>query len=399
MENDKIKTSRASQTRDKIEVKKVWTPPNSLDAPPAPTGYRHQWIRSEILGTSDAKNVASSLREGWELVRADEYPDTQYPEMTEGRYAGIIGVGGLLLARIPEEIALQIDAYYKKQNDAKEEAVENNLMKEQHPSMKFHKESNTRVTFGGTKKQSYNNFYVQQNKLNRTGGPSGQVHKKETNTMANASTVGFGLRTTMTLGNTPATSGQSEYKIKSGLGVGIFKNNPISIQDSSGDEGYIQDASFATTDDGGSGGAAFDNSGHAPLIGVFNGAFYIDNSTSKPTFANSVAAGTTFGTNYNTGSTDGFGFVNDNPFQEYVGKSDAVVTQSMYGSAGYNTNSFTASDAKDGQSTVTLDIGGGSAGTHMFKLVRSADDPNNNDNSAIGSNQIVVIAPASSLYN
>ena len=61
MENDKIKTSRASQTRDKIEVKKVWTPPNSLDAPPAPTGYRHQWIRSEILGTSDAKNVASSF--------------------------------------------------------------------------------------------------------------------------------------------------------------------------------------------------------------------------------------------------------------------------------------------------------------------------------------------------
>ena len=67
--------------------------------------------------------------------------------------------------------------------------------------------------------------------------------------MANASTTGFGLRTVMTLGNTPATSGQSEYKIKSGLGVGIFKNNPVSIQDSSGDEGYIQDASFATTDD------------------------------------------------------------------------------------------------------------------------------------------------------
>ena len=56
-------------------------------------------------------------------MRADEYPDTQYPSDTEGRYAGIIGVGGLLLARIPEEIALQIDAYYKKQNDAKEEAV------------------------------------------------------------------------------------------------------------------------------------------------------------------------------------------------------------------------------------------------------------------------------------
>jgi hypothetical protein len=152
MENEKIKTSRASQTRAKAETKKVWSPPNSLDAPPAPTGFRHQWIRAEILGQSDAKNIAASLREGWELVRADEYPDTHYPSESTGKYAGIIGVGGLLLARIPEEIALQIDAYYKKQNDAKEEAVDNNLMKEQHPSMKFQKESNTRVTFGGTKK-------------------------------------------------------------------------------------------------------------------------------------------------------------------------------------------------------------------------------------------------------
>ena len=153
MENDKIKTSRASQTRAKAESKKVWSPPNSLDAPPAPTGYRHQWIRSEILGQNDAKNIASSLREGWELVRADEYPDSIYPEMTEGRYAGVIGVGGLLLARIPEEIALQIDAYYKKQNKDKEEAVNTNLMKEQHPSMRtITNDSNTRVTFGGTKK-------------------------------------------------------------------------------------------------------------------------------------------------------------------------------------------------------------------------------------------------------
>ena len=121
----KIRTSRASQTRAKSELKKVWTPPNSLDAPPAPTGYRHQWLRSEILGQMDTKNIASSLREGWELVRADEYPEENWPTMNEGRYAGVIGQGGLVLARIPEEIALQIDAYYKKQNEDKEEAVEN----------------------------------------------------------------------------------------------------------------------------------------------------------------------------------------------------------------------------------------------------------------------------------
>ena len=151
MEKDK-RTSRASQTREKEAKAKVWTPPSSLDAPPAPTGFQHRWLRAESLGFQDTKNIQGRLRSGYELVRADQYPDANYPTVQDGKYKGVIGVGGLLLARIPEEIALQIDAYYKKQNDAKEEAVENNLMKEQHPSMKFQKESNTRVTFGGTKK-------------------------------------------------------------------------------------------------------------------------------------------------------------------------------------------------------------------------------------------------------
>ena len=147
-----IKTSRASQTRDKIEVKKVWTPPNSLDAPPAPTGYRHQWIRAEVLGQQDTKNVAASLREGWELVRADEYPDQNFPTMDEGRYAGVIGVGGLLLARIPEEIAKSRQEYFEKQTQDKNDAISNDLMKEQHPSMPINNDRQTRVTFGGTKK-------------------------------------------------------------------------------------------------------------------------------------------------------------------------------------------------------------------------------------------------------
>ena len=152
MENDKVKTSRASQTRAKAESKKVWTPPNSLDAPPAPTGYRHQWIRAEVLGQQDTKNVAASLREGWELVRADEYPDQNFPTMDEGRYAGVIGVGGLLLARIPEEIAKSRQEYFAKQTQDKNDAISNDLMKEQHPSMPINNDRQTRVTFGGTKK-------------------------------------------------------------------------------------------------------------------------------------------------------------------------------------------------------------------------------------------------------
>ena len=147
-----MKTSRASQTRSKEESKKIWTPPNSLDAPPAPKGFRHQWIRAESMGYQDTKNVAASLREGYELVRADEYPDQDYPQMSEGKYAGVIGVGGLLLARIPEEIALQIDEYYKQRTRDKEEAINNDLMKERQAGMKFNSESSSSVTFGGTKK-------------------------------------------------------------------------------------------------------------------------------------------------------------------------------------------------------------------------------------------------------
>ena len=72
-------------------------------------------------------------------------------------------------------------------------------------------------------------------------------------------------------------------------------------------------------DDGGAGGAA-GNTNIQPIIGVFNGAFYINSSTSKPTFANQLLASTTFGTDYNTGSSDGIGFVNDNPFKNILAK-------------------------------------------------------------------------------
>ena len=152
MKNDDIKTSSASQTRAKTEKPKVWTPPSSLDAPPAPAGYHHRWIRAESMGFDDTKNMAGKLRSGYELVRADEYPGSNYPVMTEGKYKGIIGVGGLLLARIPEEIVKSRDEYFKKITQDRDTAVEQDLMKEQHPSMPINAERQTRVTFGGTKK-------------------------------------------------------------------------------------------------------------------------------------------------------------------------------------------------------------------------------------------------------
>jgi len=218
--------------------------------------------------------------------------------------------------------------------------------------------------------------------------------------MAANQTEGFGFRQAPTVGSTPATGGQAEYKIKSGLGVGIFQNNPVSHQHTAGDDGYLQDTTAGTMDDGITGGAGWSTgtSNIQPIIGVFNGAFYINSSTSKPTFANHVLASTTFGTDYNTGSSDGIGFVNDNPMQEYTCKADAAVTQANLLHTFNPNDGATTGTQYQGQSTVKLDITG-TAATSMFRIVRTANDPANNDNTAIDSNVIVQVSPAASISN
>ena len=86
--NDKIKQnqklpSRESETRVKTERRKPWAPPSQLDAPPAPAGFVHRWIRAESVGQMDQKNVSARLREGWEFVRADEYPMFHGPQLIQ----------------------------------------------------------------------------------------------------------------------------------------------------------------------------------------------------------------------------------------------------------------------------------------------------------------------------
>ena len=153
MSEDNKRASRASQTREKVsQKKKVWTPPSSLDAPPAPTGFRHRWLRAESLGFQDTKNIQGRIRSGYELVRADEYPDSDYPVVEDGKYKGVIGVGGLVLARVPEKIAKSRTDYYQKMHDDKVKAVDNDLMREQHKSMPINIDKQSRTTFGGTKK-------------------------------------------------------------------------------------------------------------------------------------------------------------------------------------------------------------------------------------------------------
>ena len=152
MKQETKTTSRASQTRAKTQRKQVWTPPSYLDTPNAPTGFRHRWVRVEILGYVDTKNIQGRLRSGYELVRADQYPEDDFPVISDGKYAGVIGHGGLVLTRVPEEIAKQRSDYFAKLGQDQMDAVDERLRQEEHKSMPIEIDRQSRTTFGGRKR-------------------------------------------------------------------------------------------------------------------------------------------------------------------------------------------------------------------------------------------------------
>ena len=151
--SDIKRASRANETRANQAICKPWSPPSMLDAPPAPDGFKHRWIRAETRGFDDTKNISAKMREGWELVRKDEYPDFESPVVDSGKYEGVFGVGGLLLARIPIETVQERTAYFNQRSRDQMEAVDTDMMRENaHSTMRIsNADRQSRVTFGGPK--------------------------------------------------------------------------------------------------------------------------------------------------------------------------------------------------------------------------------------------------------
>jgi hypothetical protein len=145
---------RESATRETETRRKPWAPPSRLAAPEAPAGYVHRWIRTAMRGEDDKMNVNTKLREGWEPVRKDEYPDYEAPTIDEGRFEGIIGQGGLMLCRIPVETAKERSEYYGTRTREQMVSVDQDLMKDQHPSMPITNNRQSRVSFGGSRRDS-----------------------------------------------------------------------------------------------------------------------------------------------------------------------------------------------------------------------------------------------------
>ena len=193
--------------------------------------------------------------------------------------------------------------------------------------------------------------------------------------MANRNTVGFGLIPSGALGGTSAAGGQNKYKIDSGYGSSIYLGQPVQYDTAGGandNPGYIINGQDAIT---------------RSTIGVFNGCFYTDATTNKPTFS-SYFPRTTAPAN----SEDVDAFIIDNPFQQYNVQLDtrlaatAALAQAEMGKTlGLTVSANGAASANSGstlsgQSNSQLTVGTASnAVANQWRLLRVAEDPENED--------------------
>lgn len=142
------KLMRELETRANKERPKQWTPPELLPEPDKQPGFEYRWIRVSTLNQSDARNLSSKIREGWEPVKIEEQPKFQLLVDPNSRFKDQIEIGGLLLCKAPEEFIKQRSDYYRRQTEAQTIAVDNNLMRQNDPRMPLFNERKSSTSFG-----------------------------------------------------------------------------------------------------------------------------------------------------------------------------------------------------------------------------------------------------------
>ena len=183
--------------------------------------------------------------------------------------------------------------------------------------------------------------------------------------MANRNTVGFGLIAQGNVGATDAAGGQGKYFIDANYAVAMFQGSVVQSK-----AGYIADAEAARTRN---------------TIGILNGIFYNDANTQKPIFQNHYVANTV-----PANSEDITAFVIDNPLQLFAVGVDGAVTAASYGLTASMTQAVPAGSTSSGQSSKQLNVAANTSATaNQFRLLRSAEDPENNDIAVANSTQIV----------
>ena len=191
--------------------------------------------------------------------------------------------------------------------------------------------------------------------------------------MANRNSAGFGLVEAMRVGNTPSIQGQSKYEIDAGESNAIFNGEPVVVDLNTSTGGYLVTAAAGTS-----------------MVGVLNGVLFTDATTSKPTFSNFYPAATT-----PANSEDITAFVNDDPFQEYIIASDATLggdlaTRKSKIGLTYATTAA-AGSTSTGKSSIELGISTAATTAKQLRMVRIAEDPENQDQTAANCSVVVKV--------
>jgi hypothetical protein len=148
LEQTETRGRKPRQQREAEQKKVSWRPPELLPSPSPEEGYVFRWIRISALGHDDVSNISARLREGYEPVKASEHPEVQVIGSLDGRFKDCIIYGGLMLCKIPQEIAEQRDAYYREQARAQLKSVDNNFMRENDSRMPLFNERKSETNFG-----------------------------------------------------------------------------------------------------------------------------------------------------------------------------------------------------------------------------------------------------------
>jgi hypothetical protein len=142
------RTVREVETRELSARPKTWQPASALPEPDKQPGYVYRWVRVSTLGQSDARNISSAFREGWEPVRIEE--QTMFRGITDpdSRYKDNVEVAGLLLCKIPSEFMDQRREHFERMAHAQNESVDNNFMRENDARMPLFSERKSKTSFG-----------------------------------------------------------------------------------------------------------------------------------------------------------------------------------------------------------------------------------------------------------
>jgi len=173
----------------------------------------------------------------------------------------------------------------------------------------------------------------------------------------------FGLRPSRQLNGSPFINAQNRYRIASGNSTAIFQGDLVTPLASGTITRYVANTSNV-------------------VVGVFNGCFYTDPTTQKPTFSNFYPT--------STNASDITAFVIDGPDTVFEVNANAVFAVADI-FKNYSVNNVTGS-TQTGISLVQLDVAqSGVDGTYVVQAIDISQDPNNSDVATSNANIMVRI--------